>query len=68
MKIVSFLIGLFVFTDIIAQTPTSPITWISPEDGGTPRDLNRIKQVSPQEFHIQTVFQEGGTSILKHAI
>lgn len=68
MKIVSFLIGLFVFTDIIAQTPTSPITWISQEDGGTPRDLNRIKQVSPQEFHIQTVFQEGGTSILKHAV
>jgi hypothetical protein len=44
------------------------VTWIAPEDGGTPRDSARIRQVGPREFHIRAAFQDGGASALRHAV
>jgi hypothetical protein len=39
-----------------------------PEDGGTPRDTNRIERLSPREFRIRAAFEEGGQSVLRHAV
>jgi hypothetical protein len=44
------------------------ITWFAPEDGGTPRDLRRIERLGPAEFRIRAAFEEGGASVLKHAV
>lgn len=44
------------------------ITLPAPEDGGTPRDTNRIRQIGPQEFYIRAAFEEGGPSPLRHAV
>lgn len=44
------------------------ITWLTPPDGGTPRDTNRIRPVGPREFHIRAAFEEGGPSSLRHAV
>src|SRR5204863_5521730 len=44
------------------------ITWSAPEDGGTPRDASRIEKMGPLEFRIRTVFQDGGESVLRHAV
>jgi hypothetical protein len=39
-----------------------------PEDGGTPRDTNRIERLGPREFRIRAAFEEGGQSVLRHAV
>ncbi len=44
------------------------ITLVAPEDGGAPRDTNRIRQPGPREFHIRAAFEEGGPSALRHAV
>jgi hypothetical protein len=44
------------------------ITWIIPEEGGTPRDINAIKKVGQNEFNIRATFEEGGVSPLRHAV
>src|SRR5678815_3852727 len=44
------------------------ISWLIPEDGGTPRDSNRIERVGPREFRVRASFEEGGPSPLRHAI
>jgi hypothetical protein len=43
------------------------ISWRAPDDGGTPRDTNHIRQAGPREFHIRAAFEEGGPSSLRHA-
>src|SRR4051794_13047790 len=44
------------------------ISWTVPEDGGTPRDTGRIERVRAHEFRIRSSFEEGGQSVLKHAV
>lgn len=44
------------------------ISWAVPDDGGTPRETNRIKQVGPREFRIRAAFEDGGQSVLRHAV
>lgn len=51
--------------DIRHKGKVKQITWRIPEDGGTPRDLNKIKEIGPNEFHIRATFEE---SPLKHAV
>ena len=52
----------------VLNNTQSKITWIIPDDGGTPRDISRIVQTGPQEFNIRTSYEEGGKSPLNHAI
>lgn len=40
--------------DINDTNNLEQIIWSVPKDGGTPRDLNRIKRVRSNEFHIRT--------------
>jgi hypothetical protein len=44
------------------------ISWIIPDDGGTPRDPSRIERMGPLEFRIRASFEEGGQSVLRHAV
>src|SRR6476646_3779083 len=44
------------------------ISWSIPEDGGTPRDTNRIERIGPREFRVRSSFEEGGQSVLRHAV
>src|SRR5687767_11544015 len=44
------------------------ISWSLPEDGGTPRNTNRIERIDPREFRIRAAFEEGGQSALRHAV
>jgi hypothetical protein len=44
------------------------ISWFVPEDGGTPRDTNRIERVGAHEFRIRAAFEEGGPMVLRHAV
>lgn len=44
------------------------VSWSIPQDGGTPRDTNRIERVGPNEFRIRGAFEEGGQSVLRHAV
>ena len=62
-----FIIPVITLNAFSRETSTS-IVWISPEDGGTPRDLSKIRQTGPNEFTIQASFEEGGTSVLKHPV
>lgn len=50
------------------QTAAQEITWSIPEDGETPRDSNRIERVGPREFRVRASFEEGGPSVLRHAV
>src|SRR5262245_29800651 len=43
-------------------------SWSVPEDGGTPRDTNRIERIGLGEFRIRASFEEGGQSVLRHAV
>lgn len=49
-------------------SPAQGISWSVPEDGGTPRDPARVRKIAENEFHIQSSFEEGGESVLRHAI
>jgi len=44
------------------------ISWSAPEDGGTPRDIHRIERLGPREFRIRASFEDGGQSVLRHAV
>lgn len=44
------------------------ISWTVPEDGGTPRDPNRVERLGANEFRIRASFEEGGQSVLRHAV
>jgi hypothetical protein len=44
------------------------ISWSVSDDGGTPRDTNRIERLGPREFRIRASFEEGGQSVLRHAV
>ncbi|HMJ91642.1 MAG TPA: DUF4038 domain-containing protein, partial [Candidatus Acidoferrum sp.] len=50
------------------QASAQEISWTIPEDGGTPRDSNRIERIGPREFRVRASFEEGGPSSLRHAI
>src|SRR5687767_14700248 len=50
------------------QAAAQEIKWSIPADGGTPRDTNRIEQVGPREFRVRASFEEGGQSVLRHAV
>lgn len=52
----------------IANLQSGPISWIIPEDGGTPRDPKHIKQIGSNDFFIKASFEEGGLSVLNHAV
>ncbi len=56
------------YRNVSGSDQTGKITWIVPEEGGTPRDPGKIRELSPAEFHICTSFEEGGPSSLKHPI
>lgn len=43
------------------------ISWSVPEDGGTPRDPNRIERVGPREFRIRAAVEEGRSPV-SHAV
>ncbi len=44
------------------------VTWSVPKEGGTPRDTNRIERIGPREFRVRASFEEGGQSVLRHAV
>lgn len=44
------------------------ISWSVPTEGGTPRDPNRIEKIGPSEFRIRASSEEGGQSVLRHAV
>ncbi len=51
-----------------AEVETTPISLISPEDGGTPRDPDKITVSKYNEFLIRASYEEGGASPLKHPV
>jgi hypothetical protein len=53
---------------LIFRTAAQEINWSIPEDGGTPRDTNRIERIGPREFRVRASFEEGGQSVLRHAV
>lgn len=44
------------------------IFWSWPADGGTPRDAARVERVGDAEFRVRAAFEEGGSSVLRHAV
>src|SRR5688572_7330175 len=62
--VMAMAIGAFLVACAMAQE----ISWLVPEDGGTPRDTNRIERVGPREFRIRAAFEEGGPIVLRHAV
>lgn len=52
----------------VAPLKSQEILWSTPQDGGTPRDTNRIERIAPGEFRIRASFEEGGQSVLRHAV
>ncbi|MCK6500347.1 MAG: hypothetical protein L6Q38_12810, partial [Nitrospira sp.] len=44
------------------------VTWTWPVDGGTPREASRIMALGDTEFSIRAAFEEGGSSVLRHAV
>jgi hypothetical protein len=63
-RLVLGLMSGVVFNPLAAQE----ISWIIPEDGGTPRDPARIERLGLREFRIRASFEEGGQSVLRHAV
>jgi hypothetical protein len=60
--------GMVLAAFLIASARAQEISWVVPEDGGTPRDINRIERVGPLEFRIRAAFEEGGPIVLRHAV
>src|SRR3954447_1899557 len=60
---ISFLLSCFTMAAAAQE-----ILWSIPEDGGTPRDTNRIQKIGSREFRIRSSFEEGGESVLRHAV
>src|SRR5689334_1352031 len=59
---------IIVAASLLVSAGAQEISWSVPEDGGTPRDTNRIERVGPREFRIRASFEEGGQSVLRHAV
>lgn len=59
---------VFASAALLFQTAYAQISWIIPLDGGTPRETNRIQQLGTNEFRIRAAFEEGGRSVLRHAV
>lgn len=53
---------------LAAELRAQNIAWSIPDDGGTPRDPARIEQLAPAEFRIRASFEDGETSVLRHAV
>jgi len=53
---------------LVVPAVAQEISWSIPEDGGTPRDTDRIKRIGATEFRIRAAFEEGGVSPLRHAV
>jgi hypothetical protein len=53
---------------LFVQAGAQDISWSIPVDGGTPRDTHRIERVGPREFRIRASFEDGGQSVLRHAV
>ncbi|MCC6232788.1 MAG: DUF4038 domain-containing protein [Verrucomicrobiales bacterium] len=60
--------GVWVLLWLGATVGAQEITWRVPQDGGTPRDTNRIVSLGPREFRVLASFEEGGVSALRHAV
>jgi hypothetical protein len=68
-KLCSIVFGIAVAAASLAVgVEAQEISWSVPTDGGTPRDTNRIEHVGPHEFRIRASFEEGGQSVLRHAV
>ncbi len=61
-------IVLALMTSLMCPVVAQEIFWTIPADGGTPRDSNRIEQIGPREFRVSASFEEGGQSVLRHAV
>ena len=55
-------------TSLLVQAGAQDISWSIPVDGGTPRDTQHIERVGPREFRIRASFEDGGQSVLRHAV
>ena len=60
--------GAILLWALSLPTHAQDLSWSVPPDGGTPRDTHRIEQAGPREFRIRAAFEEGGVSILRHAV
>jgi hypothetical protein len=61
-------IGLVASLSLVGAGVSQEIFWLIPTDGGTPRDTNRIERIGPREFRVRSSFEEGGQSVLRHAV
>jgi len=61
-------VAILLTSFLICRTAAQEIAWSIPEDGGTPRDTNRIERIGPREFRVRASFEEGGQSVLRHAV
>jgi hypothetical protein len=61
-------VPIFLFCGLGALLGAADISFVAPDDGGTPRDPARIKVAGPTEFHVKASFEEGGDSLLRHAV
>ncbi len=69
MRSAYFAAALFLLIHALAWCALAQeISWIIPHDGGTPRDTNRIQMLGPREFTIRASFEDGGQSVLRHAV
>jgi len=50
------------------STNSNPISLVVPEDGGTPRNPDKIEVIGLNEFKIHASYEEGGVSILRHPV
>jgi hypothetical protein len=55
-------------TILSVAATAAEISWSVPEDGATPRDTNRIERIGTREFRIKASFEDGGQSVLRHAV
>jgi hypothetical protein len=62
------MVGVAGIVTLWAGATAAEISWFAPQDGGTPRDTNRIERIGPHEFRIRASFEDGGQSVLRHAV
>ncbi|MBL9138372.1 MAG: DUF4038 domain-containing protein [Verrucomicrobiales bacterium] len=63
-------VGIVLASLILAmgRESNAALSWHWPEDGGTPRDAARVERLGDTEFRIRAAFEEGGSSVLRHAV
>src|SRR5215217_1065967 len=66
----AFRFGIYIIlvVSLFCRGLAQEISWSIPEDGGTPRSTNRIERIGPREFLIRASFEEGGATVLRHAV